>query len=309
MWRLPFASKLLVILALLSGFCVQPASGWDIQKRELHPLPTPPPITVAGMRIGFTRDSENGRIGVHFMEGFHPDHVDVLLKQKPLGTVFFSGMRQSIKDDDLKLLRDVPMTGLFLWSVSITDKGLEGLKGHAHLESILLNRIGISDACIDTLATFPKLVRISIDYGDVTDAAVAKVAALKQLTTVDFFRCPKITDHGVIQLAQLPSLQRQLGAHPDSRARRLFCQSRFAATPRHFLFELNADGNDYAALADAADEDFHRQWDVLRMVLEDAPQKLGRFSRLSCLATLGLLEFSRRKHRKCQIAFATKNNT
>ena len=69
---------------------------------------------------------------------------------------------------------------------------------------------------------------------------------------------------------------RQVGADPDSRARRLFCQSRFAATPRHFLFGLNADGNDYAALADAADEDFHRQWDVLRMVLEDAPQKLTR---------------------------------
>lgn len=69
---------------------------------------------------------------------------------------------------------------------------------------------------------------------------------------------------------------RQVGDEPDSRARRFFCQSRFAATPRHFLFELNAEGTDYLALPDAADEDFHRQWDTLRMVLEDAPQKLTR---------------------------------
>jgi hypothetical protein len=69
---------------------------------------------------------------------------------------------------------------------------------------------------------------------------------------------------------------RHAGPDLDTRARRFFCLSRHAATPRHFLFELNAAGTDYVPVADAADEDFHRHWDTLRMVLDDAPQKLTR---------------------------------
>jgi hypothetical protein len=66
-------------------------------------------------------------------------------------------------------------------------------------------------------------------------------------------------------------------ADPDSRARRLYCQSRHAATPRHFLMELTPAGDDYVRLPDADDEGFHQHWDVLRMVLEDAPQELTRY--------------------------------
>jgi hypothetical protein len=66
------------------------------------------------------------------------------------------------------------------------------------------------------------------------------------------------------------------GNDPDSRARRLFAQSRHSATPRHFLMELNPAGDDYVRLPDADDEGFHQHWDVLRMVLEDASQELTR---------------------------------
>lgn len=70
---------------------------------------------------------------------------------------------------------------------------------------------------------------------------------------------------------------RHAGGNLDSRARRFFCLSRLAETPRHFRFELNADGADYRVLPAADDDAFDEQWDVLRMVLEDAPQKLTRF--------------------------------
>jgi AAA domain len=63
---------------------------------------------------------------------------------------------------------------------------------------------------------------------------------------------------------------------PDNRARRLYARSRHAATPRHLLMELSADGTDYVRLHDAEDEGFHEHWDVLRMVLEDAPKELTR---------------------------------
>ena len=69
---------------------------------------------------------------------------------------------------------------------------------------------------------------------------------------------------------------RNAGADPDTRARRFFTLSRHADTPRHFLFERTADATDYVRLPDAQDEDFQEHWDVLRMVLEDATQKLTR---------------------------------
>ena len=62
----------------------------------------------------------------------------------------------------------------------------------------------------------------------------------------------------------------------DSRARRLYALSRHAATPRHLLMELSADGMDYVALPDTDDQGFHEHWDVLRMVLEDASKELTR---------------------------------
>jgi hypothetical protein len=69
---------------------------------------------------------------------------------------------------------------------------------------------------------------------------------------------------------------RHAGNNLDSRVRRFFSLSRHAATPRHFRFELNADGADYTVLPVADDDGFDEHWDVLRMVLEDAPQKLTR---------------------------------
>src|SRR5438876_1660194 len=69
---------------------------------------------------------------------------------------------------------------------------------------------------------------------------------------------------------------RHAGDNLESRARRFFCLSRHADTPRHLLFELNADGSDYAVLSETDDEGFSEHWTVLRMVLEDAPQKLTR---------------------------------
>jgi AAA domain len=69
---------------------------------------------------------------------------------------------------------------------------------------------------------------------------------------------------------------RHAGDNLDSRVRRFFCLSRHADTPRHLRFELNADGSDYTVLPEPDDDGFTNNWEVLRMVLEDAPQKLTR---------------------------------
>jgi hypothetical protein len=192
-----------VPLVALAGLFATTAGAAKINHLPFNPLPTPPPVTVAGNRVYFTRDQETGGIGVHVSD-LQPEHVDFLKTVRPLGTVFLS----RIAAEDFKRLEDVPMTGLFLWDAPIGDKGLAEFKGHAQLESVLFHRCQVTDAAIDILATMPSLKRISISYDEITDAGLIKVAELNRLTNVDFFKCAKITDEGVVKLAQLQSLER-----------------------------------------------------------------------------------------------------
>jgi len=69
---------------------------------------------------------------------------------------------------------------------------------------------------------------------------------------------------------------RHPGGNPLTRRRRFLALSRHAETPRQLLLELNAQGTDYLVLADEQEDGFQANWDVLRMLFEDAPQKLTR---------------------------------
>ena len=192
------------LLVTLLGIC--PAFAADSEPREIPPEPLPPPMQVAGARIGFTRDPSTGRINVHFNGRFVAEHVKLLKEQKRLGTIFFSSAG-TIADDDLALLADVPITGLAIFRVPITDRGLAHLKDHPTLESVSLHQVNVTDAGMDVLAEIPKLTKLKIDYGKITDAGLAKVAELKQLRNLGFYKCSEITDDGVIKLAGLTELE------------------------------------------------------------------------------------------------------
>jgi hypothetical protein len=62
----------------------------------------------------------------------------------------------------------------------------------------------------------------------------------------------------------------------DDRRRRLRAASRFRETPRRQVCEWTADGRDYQTLGDFKEDAFTQNWDVLRIVLEDAMRKLKR---------------------------------
>jgi hypothetical protein len=68
---------------------------------------------------------------------------------------------------------------------------------------------------------------------------------------------------------------RHPGGDPLTRRRRLLALSRHAETPRQLLIELNAEATEYVAVAEQQEED-GALWEALRLVLEDAPQKLTR---------------------------------
>jgi hypothetical protein len=65
------------------------------------------------------------------------------------------------------------------------------------------------------------------------------------------------------------------GSESDRR-RRLRAYSRYDQTPRHLLIELNAEGTDYAIHETVVEDDLAASWEPLRMVLEDANNKLTR---------------------------------
>jgi hypothetical protein len=62
----------------------------------------------------------------------------------------------------------------------------------------------------------------------------------------------------------------------SDRRRRLIALSRFDATPRELVIELNTDGTDYVARGSFADEEFAAHWRVLEELLREAPRKLSR---------------------------------
>ena len=62
----------------------------------------------------------------------------------------------------------------------------------------------------------------------------------------------------------------------DDRRRRLLAFSRSEETPVQRVIELSEDGADYGVCAAHAADDFSASWHALRLVLEDAPDKLDR---------------------------------
>jgi hypothetical protein len=69
---------------------------------------------------------------------------------------------------------------------------------------------------------------------------------------------------------------RHPGGDPLTRRRRFFALSRYAETPRQLLLELNPEATDYLPVVDTHEDGFQANWEQLRMVLSDAPQKLTR---------------------------------
>jgi hypothetical protein len=68
---------------------------------------------------------------------------------------------------------------------------------------------------------------------------------------------------------------RHPGGDPCTRRRRFLSLSRHADTPRQLFLELNPEGTDYVAVQ-GTPEASSINWEPLRMVLEEAPQKLTR---------------------------------
>jgi hypothetical protein len=63
---------------------------------------------------------------------------------------------------------------------------------------------------------------------------------------------------------------------PLSRQRRLFAYSRHAVTPPLLTMELDESGTVYTLVPESVEEQFEADWEPIRLVLGEAPQKLTR---------------------------------
>jgi hypothetical protein len=69
---------------------------------------------------------------------------------------------------------------------------------------------------------------------------------------------------------------RHPGGDALTRRRRLFTLSRHAASPRQLTLELDEAGTTYHLAPETAQEQFDANWEPIRLVLAEAPQKLTR---------------------------------
>jgi hypothetical protein len=69
---------------------------------------------------------------------------------------------------------------------------------------------------------------------------------------------------------------RRPGGSPLTRRRRLLAFSRLSETTRQLSIELNPEGTDYQVLATTVEDGFQAGWPAVRLVFEEASQKLTR---------------------------------
>ncbi len=179
------------------------------------PKGVPPPAVRGGITGTFERNPETKRIDASFREGIHPDHAAVLREVPNLGHVSLVGFKDSKvrpTDDSLRVLRDVPCTGIAV-AGPITDDGLATLAGRKDLEYLhLLGCPAVTPKGLAVVRQLPALTVFRADGVPVTDEGLAVVARHPGLTKVTLGDCPTVTDEGLAGLARHPGIN-YVGLH------------------------------------------------------------------------------------------------
>lgn len=113
-------------------------------------------------------------------------------------------------DESMACLADLKgLTTFFIWdATAITDSGAHHLAELENLEAIHLSNSQTGDAALKALSKLPKLHRISMQQNVFTDAGLAHLAEMKQLSSLWIgLGKGKITDAGVAHFADLENLE------------------------------------------------------------------------------------------------------
>jgi hypothetical protein len=145
-------------------------------------------------------------------------------------------------------------------------------------------RHGLDLVVFDSLAYFSP-ARSENDAGSMTDGLAPFIALAEEDVAVLLLHHPSKGEPPLGQAARGSGAllacvdifleMRHPGGNPFTRRRRILGWSRYEETPRQMLIELSDDGARYERLPDAS-EDFHTNWDSLRLVLSAKEWPLTR---------------------------------
>jgi hypothetical protein len=159
--------------------------------------------------ITFNENKETGKKNAHLRSRLTADHVKELKLVPNLDSLFLS---DGSKDEDLSLLGDVPLKGLVINSVHVTDRGIKSLEEHSTLESLALWSSSITDGSLESLARMRQLTSLTIQKAPITDEGIAaligRLSEVGKLKTLNLFKCPNVTDEGLKKIERLTSLER-----------------------------------------------------------------------------------------------------
>jgi internalin A len=115
-------------------------------------------------------------------------------------------IKTNVTDQDMLEVGCFPgLVQLALADTSISDKGLNAIKGLRNLRGLMLNNTKVTDAGLKVLIGFPDLETLTLDDTGVTDEGIKSIIELHRLRTLDL-RNTKLTDAGLQRLTSVSSL-------------------------------------------------------------------------------------------------------
>jgi Leucine-rich repeat (LRR) protein len=130
---------------------------------------------------------------------------------RELGILF---NQSGVTDEDLRLLRGLPIKRLRFIKEPLTDRGLEYLAGFADLSDLSLIGVPITDAGVHSISKFVGLQSLAVVMTDITDDGIPALAALSRLQELYLWRT-RVSGKSLEYLASLAGLRKlDLGNSP-----------------------------------------------------------------------------------------------
>ena len=91
-----------------------------------------------------------------------------------------------------------------LWSVTLTDSGLDAVLALAHLEELNLAGSKITDVGVARLAALRDLRSLDLSGTQVSAKGLESLAGLKNLRKLVLWKCPRVDETAVAVLRKMP---------------------------------------------------------------------------------------------------------
>ncbi len=100
---------------------------------------------------------------------------------------------RTLTDEDCRCLQGVPIRGIVVGRLNLTDDGITALRELPALEELAVWGGGVTDSDMERLCTLPLLKKLTVQKSEITDVGLSHIRSLKRLTRRPFLHVPE--DH------------------------------------------------------------------------------------------------------------------